>query len=384
MTTSIERLSRPTLSRRRFAMAVAGTAATALNVRFGHAQEMPVGTPVVAVPGYDDTGRWAGRGLRVAAWGGEVQTMLRDVLWSSFAKATGCEIKEYTSDYGELRRGVEQGDPYVDLLIVDPMFAVRAAAGIAELIPDAQFDRSSIGPVATTAVSVPAYAYGLVGAYRRDTALRVGEPRSWAAWWDTALYGGRRGLARTAFGNFEFALLADGVAPADLYPLDGARAIERLKEVSGKILDRWWDSGEQPVAWLGRKRVDYASAWHYRVQAGKLDGRAVEWVWEQGLLIADHWLIPRGAPGRDVALDFLRFASTAEAQAAMAAAMPLGPINPAAFDLLEPRSARITPTAPENVSLMIPLNADWWAANDAEANERFNTWLLGLPMYGEE
>ncbi|MGH2559223.1 MAG: extracellular solute-binding protein, partial [Thermomicrobiales bacterium] len=97
-----------------------------------------------------------------------------------------------------------------------------------------------------------------------------------------------------------------------------------------------------------------------------------------GLLIADHWVVPRGARNQDVALDLIRFATSPEVQAALARAIPLGPVTPAAFDLLSAAEARLLPTAPTNVEQLLALDAGWWAANSVDAGERFGEWLTGI------
>ncbi|HKG25719.1 MAG TPA: extracellular solute-binding protein, partial [Thermomicrobiales bacterium] len=284
---------------------------------------MPVGSPVAVVPGFDDPTRWAGRVLRIAAWGGEVQAALRSAVWQPFASATGCTVHEVTTDYAELASSVAAGQPYADVLIVDEVWAESAPGeGVVEAIGPDEIARDRFGPIVATETAVPAYAYALVDAFRRDAVEQGGEPEGWADWWDVGRYTGPRSLPRNAFGSFEFALLADGIEPDKLYPLDGVRAIESLRRISAKIVDLWWDSGLEPVAWLSNERADFAAAWHYRVIAGQQDGRAIGLTWNQGLLVADSWVVAKGSPARDVAVDFLDYATTPEVQAAMARTIP--------------------------------------------------------------
>ncbi|MEA2523776.1 MAG: putative spermidine/putrescine transport system substrate-binding protein [Thermomicrobiales bacterium] len=341
---------------------------------------VPSGSPAVVVPDYDDPTRWAGRVLRVAAWGGEVQTALRNAVWQPFAVATGCKVQELTTDYAQLSASVGNGQPYADVLLVDEVWAEAAPNdGVVETIGDNEIDRNRFGPIAATAAAVPAYAYALVNAFRRDAVEQSGVPENWTDWWDPNRYDGRRTLPRNAFGSFEFALLADGVEPDKLYPLDGIRAVESLRRISGKIVDLWWDSGLEPVAWLSNERADFAAAWHYRAIAGQRDGRAIDIQWNQGLLVADSWVIANGSPALDVAVDLIAYATTPEVQAALARAIPLGPVTPKSFDLLEPKVAKDLPTAPETVKRLIRQDRAWWAAHKTEANEQFNCWLLGGP-----
>ncbi len=329
------------------------------------------------MPGFDEPGRWAGRTLRVGAWGGEVQAALRLMVWEPFARLTGCVIQEVMTDYGALDRTVQRGDPYADALVVDAMrVAPLAAQGAIQAIgADVGAGVDLITPLDR---SVPAYAYGMVSAYRRETGDPDEAPQSWEAWWDRERFPGNRTLYKGAFGTFEFALMADGVAPDQLYPLDSERAIESLKRISGKIVNRWWESGVQPVTWLSRGQADFGSAWHYRVLAGLADGEPVGLVWDQGLLVADHWVVPTGA-ATDLTMDFLRFATAPEVQAALAQQVGLGPVTSSAFDHLDPLFTPTLPTAPENLPKLVRQDVAWWTANNVEANQRFNAWLLGNP-----
>lgn len=341
---------------------------------------LPVGTPVAQVPNFDDPTRWAGKVLRVAAWGGEVQAALSAAVWQPFAKATGCTVQELTTDYAQLSSSAGGVQPYADVLVVDEVWAETAStAGVVETIAADEIDRERFGRVEATENAVPAYAYALVDAFRRDAMQQNGEPASWADWWDVNRYDGPRTLPRNAFGCFEFALLADGVERDKLYPLDGPRAVESLKRISGKIVDLWWDSGLEPVAWLSNERADFAAAWHYRVIAGQQDGRAINLTWKDGLLVADSWVIAKGSPVRDVAIDFLKYATSPEVQAVLARTIPLGPVTPKSFDLIDPKVAKTLPTAPDAVDQLIRPDNAWWAAHKAEANEQFNCWLLGGP-----
>jgi putative spermidine/putrescine transport system substrate-binding protein len=335
-------------------------------------------TPVGPIPGFEDPQRWAGRTLRVGAWGDEVQAALRRALWEPFVTATGCTIAEVTTDYGRLQEAIGQGRGYADVLLVDPIWAVTALGqGLVQPLDATGLDLAPLADFPGGEGSAPAYAYAQVSAYRRDAITAESPPQSWAEWWDRARFAGPRALARDPFGTFEFALLSTGVAPNQLYPLDAAKAIARLQAISDKIVERWWDSGLQPVAWLGTERIDLASAWHYRVIAGQQDGYAIDLVWHQGLLVTDRWVVPAGATAPDVALDFIRYALTPRAQAALAREVPLGPVVPAAFTLLEPMVAARLPTAPANLPNLIRADVGWWAAHRGDAVQAMNSWLLG-------
>jgi putative spermidine/putrescine transport system substrate-binding protein len=144
-----------------------------------------------------------------------------------------------------------------------------------------------------------------------------------------------------------------------------------LKRINNQIVDLWWETGLEPIAWMSSDRLDLAAAWHYRVVAGQLDGRSIDFQWNQGLLVADCWVVAKDSSARDVAVDFLRYATTPAVQAALARSIPLGPVTPAAFDLIEPRTAKTLPTAPNTINQLIRPDRAWWAENRTVANDLF-------------
>ncbi|HEV2108355.1 MAG TPA: extracellular solute-binding protein [Thermomicrobiales bacterium] len=333
-----------------------------------------------AIPGYTDPEKWEGWTLRVAAARAGVGAAIMAVIAEPFAVATGCTIEAKVTDYAELVRSVEEGDPYADAVVVDPIWA-RDARNTDYLLPISRstFSGDAIDLFDVDLWSVPAYAYAMVSAYREEAIPALAAPPgSWAEWWDAKAYRGNRALRKGALGTFEFALLADSVPPESLYPLDFPRAIDSLRRISGRIVDRWWESSVRPISWLARGAVDYASAWsHLLWQVGQ-DGTPVPWVWDQGLVMADRWVIPDGVLYIELVADFLQYATHPVVQAALARAIGVGPVTSAAFAEIERPLAQTLPTAPENLPLLIHADISWWSKHEAEAAQWFNNWLLGV------
>src|SRR5271156_2266445 len=90
---------------------------------------------------------------------------------------------------------------------------------------------------------VGAAASNIVLAWDRD---KFPATPTWAEFWDIAKYPGKRGLFRGPRGNLEIALIADGVAPADVYKVlataDGVdRAFRKLDQLKPYLV--WWPTG---------------------------------------------------------------------------------------------------------------------------------------------
>jgi putative spermidine/putrescine transport system substrate-binding protein len=189
-----------------------------------------------------------------------------------------------------------------------------------------------------------------------------------------------RTLGRDPLGTLEVALLGDGVAPTDLYPLDIERALAALDRVATTVGERWWTRGIEPVGWIGAGEADLGSAWHHRVVAGQWDGLAVDLSWPGGLLATDRWLVPAGAREPDIAADLVAFALAAEVQAAFARETRMGPVNPDAFAFVEPWLRPTMPTSPDVVDSLVPLDGAWWAQQGVAARERFDRWFASRPL----
>ncbi len=150
-----------------------------------------------------------------------------------------------------------------DLVMVDSdELATGCSDGLFE-----KLDWSAIGgkdhylPQAVSDCGVGAGVASLVLAWDRDKF--PGTP-GWADFWDVAKYPGKRGLFHGVRGNLEFALIADGVAPGDVYKVlatsDGVdRAFRKLDQLKPYIV--WWQDGAEAAHILASGDVLMTSAY---------------------------------------------------------------------------------------------------------------------------
>jgi putative spermidine/putrescine transport system substrate-binding protein len=84
------------------------------------------------------------------------------------------------------------------------------------------------------------------------------------------------------------------------------------------------------------------------------------------------------------AVEFIRFATEPEKQAAMASYIPYGPTRTSALALvgkhahLDMEMRPHLPTAPENSKRALFIDEAWWRDNGGAVNERFAAWLAGV------
>jgi putative spermidine/putrescine transport system substrate-binding protein len=190
------------------------------------------------------------------------------------------------------------------------------------LIPRAEMDPS----LGLTDYRVPIITYGTVLVANTD-ATGGKTPAGWADFFDTATFPGKRGAWDYPVGGmFEIALLADGVQPADLYPLDLGRATRKLDTIKDDIV--FWTSGAQSRELIGSGEVAMSMMWNGRAwYAIHEDKRPVEIEWNQQIVSADYFVVPKGTPNRDPAMRFIAWATCAENNAAPSTYIPYGPTN---------------------------------------------------------
>lgn len=216
--------------------------------------------------------------------------------------------------------------------------------------------------------------YATLIAYRTDVLGDKG-PKSWADFWDVDNIPGARALRKHPFDTMEQALLADGVAPADLYPLDFDRAFASLDKIKDSI-DIWWTGGAQTSQLLQSGEVDMLPTWNGRAQVAVDDGAPVELVWDGALYTFEGWCILKGTPNADLMREFIEFAAQGKQQALYTPHVAYGPTNPNAFQHIDPERAKVLPTNPAYLPKMVAVDTDFWGANKDEAAERFEAWLL--------
>ena len=209
-------------------------------------------------------------------------------------------------------------------------------------------------------------------------------PSTWAELWDTNGFPGKRTMRSGKYGVggvWEIALLADGVAPGALYPIDFDRAEKSLDKLRPHVV-KWWDDGSDGQQLFADRFVDMGPAFNGRIGNLQKKGMPLTIEWNQALAMIDYWAIPKGAPNPDNAQKFLRFTARPDRQADFATRIPYGPTNLDAYKHLDEKLASQLPSHPSILNRMITVDGDWYAGTTGEktnleiAVDRWNRWRL--------
>ncbi|SEQ54034.1 putative spermidine/putrescine transport system substrate-binding protein [Devosia sp. YR412] len=218
------------------------------------------------------------------------------------------------------------------------------------------------------------YMFAISLGYRTDT-LGENAPKSWADFWNTTAFPGRRSLYRSPITTMEIALLADGVAIDELYPLDIDRAFASLDKIKSEIAV-WWTSGAQGTQLLQNGEVDMLNIWNTRAQTAINDGAPAAISWVEGHYNLGGWTIPKGSPKADMARKFIEYTLDPQRQAKYTEILAVSPTHLKGYDFVAEDKRGNLPTAPGHIEKLRPLDNAYWGENLNAVTERFEAWLL--------
>lgn len=320
--------------------------------------------------------------VTIASWGGSYQDAQSKALFQPASAATGIEVKEET--YGgmsDVRLQVNTGAVTLDIVASGSGSAARAGAeGLLEELDYNVIDVSNFYPTLYSKYCVGGDVFSTVYAWNTKTYGENG-PQSWADFWDVKKFPGSRAYRGKVAGALEPALMADGVAPEDVYKVLSSeegidRAINKIRELKPHIAV-FWSSGAQHAQLMKDGEVDMTTGWNGRFDNAKKDGANVAYSFNQALLDYDCFAIPKGAPDKDAAMKFLAEISKPEYQANLPLYITYGPTNKAAYKIgkIDDATARALPSYPDNAAKQLPISLDWYSKWETIAAEKYQNML---------
>ena len=318
--------------------------------------------------------------LTIGVRGDKLTAALNDAYVRPFSDVTGLNAVVVAWDGGldVLRDQSKTADNAWGLVLIDPdELATGCSDGIFE-----KTDWSAVGgkdhyqPWGVSDCGVGAMITNTVLAWDKD---KFPTTPTWADFWDVAKYPGKRGLRKSERGALEIALLADGVAPADIYKTlaskDGVdRAFQKLDQLRPYIV--WWQNGAEAAKILGSGDVLMTSAPSSAiVTAARSENRNFGIQWTASLYDILSWAIPHGSPDLRTAQQFLYFTGAPAIEARLM--RQNGLIGPAKGlnEGLPPELQAISPSNPANLSAALRSDTGYWHDNLAKLRPRFEAWL---------
>lgn len=329
------------------------------------------------------------RDLVVVGWGGAQQRAMENAFNKPFAAKNGVTIKmeNYTGGLAQVMAQVESGNILWDVLEANPPEAAIGCQN--DLLEHFPLDTLPPGADGTPAAEdfypgtlhecgVGSAIYSWLLAYHpRD--FPTAEPTSVTDLFDADKFPVRRGFLKSPRGTLEIALMSDGVPKDQIYEtLKSPEGVERALAALDRVKDLsvWYDTSAQGTQLLADGEVAMIIGHNGRFhQAIEEENQPFKLAWGDQLWTTGMVIIPKGTPLRDLAFDYVRFAQSAEGQAAFTNLMPYAPARRSALALVDPKMYPYLSTHEPNFATAMKHDTDFWTEYGDAVTEQFNNWL---------
>ncbi|MCZ2839952.1 extracellular solute-binding protein [Modestobacter sp. VKM Ac-2985] len=280
-------------------------------------------------------------------------------------------------DVAQVKAQVEAGAVSWDVVAVAPAAATQNCGTLFEEIEYSGTDEAELVDDAVGDCYVGGFVNSTPLAYRTDAFPDPSTaPTTVEDFFDTEEFPGQRGiLTNLQNGILEYPLLADGVAPDELYPLDVDRALEKLDTIRDDTtfapnvgaLQQAVGSGQVDMFFLSDSRL-----------VPLLDqGVDITVVWDTTVTTLSAFAVPKGAPNAAAAGAFASSLTSPTASAAISEDLGTAPVNTTAEPQLSENQQKLEVYGPVNEGETVMQDVDWYAENFNDVTAQLTNWLAG-------
>ena len=335
--------------------------------------------------------------ITVMSWGGTYGMSQVKAYYEPFAAQTGIKIIGLDSDNPAipLKAQVEAGNVTTNVADVEFADAVRLCdEGLLEPIDPASLPAAPDGtpasedflPNGLSDCAVGSIVFSTIYAYDK-TKYPGAKPQTIADFFDTKTFPGKRGMKKVPKAMLEMALMGVGVPADQVYaqlstPEGVDRAFAKLDSIKKDIV--WWEAGAQPPQLLADGEVAMTMAYNGRIFGAAVgEGKPFDIVWDGQVYEYNLFVIPKGAPKQDLALEFIKYATDTQRLADQAKWISYGPARKSSAPLVglyqdgKTQMAPHMPTNPDNMKNALASSYEFWVDRESELAERFGAWRAG-------
>jgi putative spermidine/putrescine transport system substrate-binding protein len=278
-------------------------------------------------------------------------------------------------DDGQIRAAVESGVYDADVVFPTPSLVLDdLGSKYLEPIDYTLVPKDELIPGTYTNYGVALDLFAWAFGYRTDVSPK---PTKWEDFFDTVNFPGKRGLVSWDFSTVLIgALLADGVAPDKIIPLDLDRAFKKLDTIKNDII--WFDTGSAGQDLLITGEIRFIQLYANRITTSRGNGAPVDIIWDGQIIQADYLGIPKGSPNVSTAMQLIAHMVSKEVNGQFSFCQPGAPSN--AESAVNPAIANDLPTSHLDVRHVISSSADiagYFEQNLDQITNAFNNWKAG-------
>jgi putative spermidine/putrescine transport system substrate-binding protein len=335
----------------------------------GHRQKLALGT-IVAVAlvattvGAQTVPNLKGKSFVFAGFGGDLQKNQDEAWLKPFAAATGVTILQTDApDLAALQTQQQAHNVGVDVVQIE---SSTVDANCGTVFMQVNINRSELNPAYdTNKCGVPVVKFSFVLAYNAKKFPTA--PTSVGDFFHIDKFPGKRAArSGSTAGLIETALVADGVSPAKMYPIDLDRAMAKIKTAKDSIILN--DTFATIQDGLAHGEFDMALLPNGRAFNASKTNPDIKVVFANAVTLYDNLTIPTGAKNVEAATAFLQYVAMHRTQLALAERFPYGVGTKGEAPKLDDRSKSFFPDSYTDQLLI--QDSKWWGANDALVNER--------------
>lgn len=321
--------------------------------------------------------------LTIAAWGGALQDVYREVYFKPFARQTKIDVLEdtYLGGWAQFETMKQTGKVNWDVVEVETTELVRGCDDGTFLKLDwaKVGDKGSFITGAATDCGLGVIVVGVVPAYNAD--LLKTPPAKLEDFWDLKSWPGKRGMRAGPKHNLELALLADGVPMDQIYtvlatPEGLDRAFAKLDQIKSQI--QWWEAGDQAPSWLRSGDVAMAISYNARVSNVNKEGGNLKIIWEKFTYDMDSWVVIAASAKHDEAYKFLASFAKPDPQVAFMERFAYGTPSVEAASKVSPQAGELLPIGKKMAGGLFAGSDEamqFWLDNFDAVNKRWNAWV---------
>lgn len=307
--------------------------------------------------------------------GGSFLDIMTKQVFTPFKEETGIEVKPVPPpDFAKIKAMLLTGNVEWDVCQrAGAYMSAGSKQGFWEQLDLSMFDLEDLMvPPTSDSVTWQTYSSGILW-----NPARFGDgkhPQTFAEFFDLQKFPGRRALRDIPDGMLEAALLADGVTPNDIYPLDLDRAFKSLDRI--KQTSVWTATTPQTISLVQTGEVDFAFNYSNRVRATTLPGGGVPLAFslKQNLISTDALAVVKGAPNKENALKLIAYILRPEVQARLENQFGLMPVSKKAVPMLSSETHKWLPDMHNPNNLF--MNDQYWGDNYDVIYRRFKEWMM--------
>ncbi|MDW5324163.1 extracellular solute-binding protein [Plantactinospora sp. KLBMP9567] len=328
--------------------------------------------------GGGESGAAAGKTLTWASTGGQFQEDEKKALQEPFTAKTGTAFTNVSpAEQAQVRTMVTSGKTIWDLANMSWIYAGAYCGELFEKLDDPALDRSKFPAGTTGDCFVPTYRYANIFSYNAD--MYPGEkPTRIEDFFDLKRFPGKRVVYDyPKAGLLEAALVADGVPPEQVYPIDVDRAFKKIDTIKSSLVFAPSYGAIQQM--LVDKQASMVLTVTARTIVSAQSGANLVAVWDFNTTDIGALVIPKGTPNKQLAQQMLAFVTEPEQGIAYAKLTGTAPARPD-VDLnsvgYTEQQKQFNAFLPDR-GTTVEQDKQWWIENTDALVKRWTSWKVG-------